>query len=174
MICNRCLRAAQRITLSSARPTLHLRPHTRTNASTAAPRQGSPTSSHTPPAATSAPGVSQPFSAPLTPSAKNQDIPTGKTTAAPAVPKSSVPAGTVLKGLNFMKNKQDPVALEDAAYPDWLWGVLAAKEGASKEAEVEGDLFCRFSLVQLVPPLPSLPRARLEGVKVKLFLGTCG
>lgn len=56
---------------------------------------------------------------------------------------SSVPAGTVLKGLNFMKNKQDPVALEDHEYPAWLWTALEKKAdamGSGKEAE--GDLFC--------------------------------
>jgi large subunit ribosomal protein L54 len=58
---------------------------------------------------------------------------------------SSVPAGTVLKGLNFMKNKQDPVAMEDHEYPDWLWEVLAEKKEAasSKGADAEGDLFCK-------------------------------
>lgn len=65
---------------------------------------------------------------------------------------SSVPAGTVLKGLNFFKNKQDPLALEDNEYPDWLWGVLAeaeAKKGG--EGEAEGDLF-GMSLPTPTPP----------------------
>lgn len=59
----------------------------------------------------------------------------------PAVVQSSVPAGTVLKGLNFMKNKQDPVAMEDHEYPAWLWNVLAEKDDKSSKDAVEGDLF---------------------------------
>ncbi|GAA5832072.1 hypothetical protein JCM11251_002807 [Rhodosporidiobolus azoricus] len=36
-------------------------------------------------------------------------------------PTSSCPAGTVMKGLNYIKDGQDPVALEDSEYPAWLW-----------------------------------------------------
>ncbi|EPS41354.1 hypothetical protein H072_4746 [Dactylellina haptotyla CBS 200.50] len=46
--------------------------------------------------------------------------------AATAKPKSvsSVPAGTVLKGINFNKKLQDPIALPDEEYPEWLWKCL--------------------------------------------------
>ena len=56
---------------------------------------------------------------------------------------SSVAAGTVMKGLNFMKTKQDPVALEDEEYPAWLWGVLEEVGGKGRDGEgvEEGDLF---------------------------------
>ncbi|KAK2806977.1 hypothetical protein FQN51_005780 [Onygenales sp. PD_10] len=37
---------------------------------------------------------------------------------------SGTPAGTKLKGLNYMKNKPEVFALEDHEYPDWLWGLL--------------------------------------------------
>lgn len=57
---------------------------------------------------------------------------------------SSVPAGTPLKGLNFLKNKDDPVALEDHEYPSWLWDVLK-KESKTADDKAEGDLFCMFS-----------------------------
>jgi len=41
-----------------------------------------------------------------------------------------------------MKNKQDPVAMEDHEYPDWLWNVLAEKESQAAGTGVsEGDLF---------------------------------
>ncbi|KAG0266038.1 39S ribosomal protein L37, mitochondrial [Mortierella polycephala] len=49
--------------------------------------------------------------------------------ATPAAPKakrtvvSSAPEGTVLKGLNYMKDGKDPVALADDAYPEWLWEI---------------------------------------------------
>ncbi|KAG0233478.1 39S ribosomal protein L37, mitochondrial [Actinomortierella wolfii] len=36
---------------------------------------------------------------------------------------SSAPEGTVLKGINYMKDGKDPVALPDDAYPDWLWEI---------------------------------------------------
>jgi large subunit ribosomal protein L54 len=55
--------------------------------------------------------------------------------------KSSITAGTPLKGLNFEKNKQDPVALPDDEYPEWLWTILARQEGVSEGAGM-GDLFC--------------------------------
>ncbi|KAG0356817.1 39S ribosomal protein L37, mitochondrial [Podila minutissima] len=47
---------------------------------------------------------------------------------APSAPKvkrapSSAPEGTVLKGLNYMKDGKNPVALADDAYPDWLWEI---------------------------------------------------
>ncbi|KAK6543960.1 hypothetical protein TWF694_000679 [Orbilia ellipsospora] len=37
---------------------------------------------------------------------------------------SSVPAGTVLKGLHYNKRLTEPVALADDEYPEWLWKVL--------------------------------------------------
>jgi large subunit ribosomal protein L54 len=37
---------------------------------------------------------------------------------------SSVPAGTPLQGLDIYKGKEAPVAMEDSAYPEWLWTVL--------------------------------------------------
>ncbi|KAF9419058.1 39S ribosomal protein L37, mitochondrial [Entomortierella beljakovae] len=36
---------------------------------------------------------------------------------------SSAPEGSVLKGLNYMKDGKDPVALADSAYPEWLWEI---------------------------------------------------
>lgn len=44
--------------------------------------------------------------------------------------RSSVPAGTPLKGLAFFKDKDAPIAMEDAEYPEWLWTVLAEVKGA--------------------------------------------
>ncbi|KAG0042463.1 39S ribosomal protein L37, mitochondrial [Gryganskiella cystojenkinii] len=46
----------------------------------------------------------------------------------PATPKvkraaSSAPEGSVLKGINFMKDGKDPLALADDAYPEWLWEI---------------------------------------------------
>ena len=66
---------------------------------------------------------------------------------------SSVAAGTVLKGLNFMKNQQDPIAMEDSEYPSWLWQVLnekGDKEGMGVGGD-EGDLFCTFTPCLVLP-----------------------
>lgn len=47
---------------------------------------------------------------------------------------SSVPAGTVLKGINIFKNGSDPIAKLDEEYPDWLWDLLdVEKQDALKE-----------------------------------------
>lgn len=51
------------------------------------------------------------------------DAPAADAAAAKA-PLSSCPEGTVLTGLNYLKNKTDPVALADDAYPEWLWSCL--------------------------------------------------
>ena len=62
----------------------------------------------------------------------------------PHLVKSSIPAGTPLKGLNFLKNQSDPVAMADDEYPDWLWTVLEKQEEKG-EAAAAGDLFCMSS-----------------------------
>ena len=58
----------------------------------------------------------------------------------PAEPRSSVKAGTVLRGLGYIKGKDPPIAREDHEYPDWLWGLLDKKNEGGKQ-EGEGDLF---------------------------------
>lgn len=114
-----------------------------------------PRHSQNPPAATST-SAAQPFSTPLTPAPSSVDkaspgATTSTSTPAPstattAAVKSSVAAGTVLKGLNFYKNKQDPLAKEDSEYPSWLWGLLAESGDKKKKGGAggvdEGDLFC--------------------------------
>lgn len=41
---------------------------------------------------------------------------------------SSCPEGTILKGINVMKNGQDPIAMADDKYPPWLWTILEPKQ----------------------------------------------
>jgi len=48
-----------------------------------------------------------------------------------------VAAGTPLRGLNFMKDKSDPLAMEDSQYPDWLWTILKDQQGAKLEEALE-------------------------------------
>ncbi|OBA19950.1 hypothetical protein METBIDRAFT_79273 [Metschnikowia bicuspidata var. bicuspidata NRRL YB-4993] len=51
-------------------------------------------------------------------------------------PKSSCAAGTVLN-LKVRKNGDEPVALEDLEYPEWLWDILdkSKTEAALKEED---------------------------------------
>lgn len=158
MICLRCLRATQRApqrapptgplhtlrTLTTSTPLSNATPVTTETTETALPRSTSGA-----PAATSTPGVSQPFSTPLEPSPSNLKLPTQtKQTKTPLRITSSCPAGTVLKGLNFTKGATDPVAKKDDDYPAWLWNVLAnptnsSDAAAAGKAADEGDLFSK-------------------------------
>ncbi len=170
MICRSCLRSASRAQIPTStstrrQPTRFLTtttplraasatPISATTATQSAARQGDSSSSHTPPTATST-SAAQPFSEPLTPAAS----PDLKATAAEAAKKkiaplvkSSIPAGQPLKGLNFLKDKQDPVALADDEYPSWLWTILDRQE---KKAEAgAGDLFCASFFFLYSNPTP--------------------
>lgn len=92
------------------------------------------------PAATST-AAAQPFSERDTPSPSGTSAPSKPARTAP---RSKVASGTPLKGLNYFKNKDDPVALEDEKYPDWLWTVLdpKAQPAAGAKQEVDPRLFC--------------------------------
>lgn len=109
------------------------------------------TFSHTPSSLT----ASQPTSSP------SESAATAGNTA--KHPPSSVPAGTVLKGLNFLKNHTDPVAMPDEDYPPWLWSVLSSTQSSSSSpsssspdggASADGDLFCKRSPSPITICLP--------------------
>ncbi|KAF1942634.1 hypothetical protein EJ02DRAFT_402218 [Clathrospora elynae] len=156
MICRNCLRVASRTRIINApinsrsqrclttTPSFqNATPISANTATQAAGRQGDSTSSHTPPTARST-SAAQPFSEPLTPAAspdlKAQAAKAAEKKATPLV-KSSIPAGQPLKGLNFLKNNTDPVALADDEYPSWLWTILDRQE---KKADAgAGDLFSK-------------------------------
>ncbi|KAH8675674.1 mitochondrial ribosomal protein L37-domain-containing protein [Xylariales sp. PMI_506] len=82
-------------------------------------------------------------SAPADASSATLGTPLGDATASEQNPVlSSCPEGTVLAGLNYLKNKTDPVALADDAYPAWLWDCLSvtvkkSDEGNMVDAEAE-------------------------------------
>lgn len=61
----------------------------------------------------------------------------GSSSVAPAPQRqpSSVPKGTVLKGINYLKDGKDPVALDDNEYPDWLWDLLDEKKQKQKTSK---------------------------------------
>lgn len=95
------------------------------------------------------PGVSQPLSTPTDgvpqpPAWVNPGKGPAAAAAAAAVssrePSSCTP-GTVLSGLNYIKNKPDIIALEDHEYPEWLWKLLDNK---SKNKNKDGgvDVSC--------------------------------
>ena len=52
--------------------------------------------------------------------------------SAGAAAASSCPPGTVLKGLNYLKDGQDPVALEDSEYPAWVFALPSNKAATTK------------------------------------------
>ncbi|KAK5706633.1 hypothetical protein LTR97_001623 [Elasticomyces elasticus] len=140
MICQRCLRLARHNGAARAFSQSTSVRSTLVTAQTTTATNPRP-DGH--PAATST-SAAQPFSTPLSPKPSKQDLPiTRNPKPAARATRSSVPAGTVLRGLNFMKNKQDPVAMEDHEYPDWLWDVLAEKEGQADSGVNEGDLFAK-------------------------------
>jgi Mitochondrial ribosomal protein L37 len=45
--------------------------------------------------------------------------------------------------LNFIKGREDPLALPEEDYPEWLWKILdSGKKGGEEGKEELGDEFC--------------------------------
>ncbi|ODH51932.1 hypothetical protein GX48_01945 [Paracoccidioides brasiliensis] len=86
----------------------------------------------TPFLSSSSPSTALPGAAPPPPPA----TPESKEDAPPRVI-SGTPAGTKLKGLNYMKNQPEVFALEDDEYPDWLWSLL---DDAKKKSNTDGEV----------------------------------
>ncbi|KAL7815311.1 mitochondrial ribosomal protein L37 domain-containing protein [Trichoderma aethiopicum] len=57
--------------------------------------------------------------------------------------RSICPEGTVLTGLNYIKGGQDPVALKDEEYPEWLWSCLDVMKKADAADDNLGDEFSK-------------------------------
>ncbi|PHH65540.1 hypothetical protein CDD81_2320 [Ophiocordyceps australis] len=55
----------------------------------------------------------------------------GETPQATTTVRSICREGTVLRGLNYLKGGQDPVALRDDDYPEWLWTCLDFKKSSA-------------------------------------------
>ena len=52
-----------------------------------------------------------------------------------------------MAGLNYIKGGNDPVALADEEYPDWLWTCLDTNRDLSEGSSMEvGDEYCKLSL----------------------------
>jgi large subunit ribosomal protein L54 len=124
MICRQCLRRA-----SALRPQSRISRFISTTPAPAAP-----------PAATATDAAAPQFSNPLAgTSSPSKPRPAG-------LPVSSAPAGTQLKGINYLKNAEDPVALPEEEYPEWLWRCLDAKKDDNAGAAAAGDEFCMHPL----------------------------
>ncbi|KAF3056016.1 hypothetical protein GL218_07240 [Daldinia childiae] len=127
MICQRCLQRAS--ALSSRIPLRSPAPFLRPFSSTIARRTSSPAPESSSPSTSESPAFSTPLA----------DVATEEK---PAL--SACPEGTVLTGLNFFKNRTDPVALADDAYPVWLWKCLEVQKKADEEADDDaGDEFSK-------------------------------
>ncbi len=151
MICQRCLVRLQSSSLAKTRFfSVASSVSTLSESPSPSSSRGPPTDSHEGrPAATST-SAAQPFSTPLMPVPKKM-TPSGSIDQIEAILKSSVPAGTPLKGLGYLKNKDPPVALEDHEYPAWLWTLLDQGQKASKQdGSLDGDL---FGMAQSYEPL---------------------
>ncbi|XMA17544.1 hypothetical protein WAI453_010335 [Rhynchosporium graminicola] len=134
MICTRCIRASLR--LPSKPSSIRLVSHSRALLLEATP----PTSS---PAVQSQPSLAQPFSTPLT-SPSDKPAPVPISASKPTIV-SSCTAGTPLRGLNYMKGRDDPIALAEDEYPEWLWRCLDKKVEEGEGGEGTGDEFWVWS-----------------------------
>ncbi|MCJ1379732.1 hypothetical protein MMC17_002835 [Xylographa soralifera] len=139
MICQRCLYRLQVSHISAKRFASTIASIAKSSTSSA-PR-GPPRGSHEgAPAATST-SAAQRFSTPL-----SSSIPTlsSSVTSELETVVSSVPAGTPLKGLGYLKGKDPPLAKEVHEYPNWLWSLLdEGKEGKNEDGDDLGDTYSK-------------------------------
>lgn len=134
MICQRCLLQVRASYPASSRGASANSARAKASILFTPRRRPSPTTSKNPPTAQSF--SNSPPSPDPSPSATNPSEPTTV---------SSVPAGTPLKGLGYLKGIDPPLAKEDNEYPKWLWGLLdegkmAGKKGGGDE---QGDSYCK-------------------------------
>ncbi|QSZ33194.1 hypothetical protein DSL72_002780 [Monilinia vaccinii-corymbosi] len=143
MICSRCLKRRTFSRLQS-HSQCQSRAFTSTPLLSSTPPTSTPSSPRTagPPTATST-GVAQPFSTPLSPSPAALGISSHPAKKSVPLPTSSVPAGTILRGLNFLKGRDEPVALKEEEYPEWLWHCLDAKMAVGGNEASGGDEFSK-------------------------------
>ncbi len=139
--------------------------HTSTTPSTSpSPRQPPPDitlpSSKTSPSATSknTPGISQPLSTPMLPSTSSASRPNQSKPPKQQKLVGSLPGGTPLNGLGYLKAKPTVLAKEDDEYPDWLWTLLVTESGSKTRnglsaADVAGRLPRPLSL-HICPIVP--------------------
>ncbi|KAG0128392.1 mitochondrial ribosomal protein L37-domain-containing protein [Tuber indicum] len=76
--------------------------------------------------------------------------------------KSGTPGGTVLKNINFLKNRSDPIAMEDSEYPEWLWSMLENKAGAMGDSAAAGDAYSKSKKQRDLAKKQAAKVARME------------
>ena len=158
-------------------PTSTLPSHS--NAITRQTRRQPYSSAPTAPTSHSSPSTTQPLTAPLssshpspntssTPSADPETPNTPPPTPIPDLPISSVPGGEPLKGLAYLKNKPQILAMEDDQYPPWLWTILDdSKDGASSGVDEVG-----LEKVDLNGTFLSTPRVSNLNLRFLMSMGT--
>ncbi|KAH8733111.1 mitochondrial ribosomal protein L37-domain-containing protein [Phaeosphaeriaceae sp. PMI808] len=136
MICHNCLRAASRAricipTIKTSQAQRYLGTSSRLSNATQTPATSTSTVQ----------SISTPLTPAPSPDLEKQTAEASKKKVASLV-RSSIAAGTPLKGLNFEKSKSDPIALADDEYPPWLWTLLSRQEKTAEGAG-QGDLFSK-------------------------------
>ena len=63
---------------------------------------------------------------------------------------SSCKPGTVLQGLNILKDGSDPVALPDEEYPPWLWTLLDTNKVEYSDSEKLSRKYLRMRNKDLI------------------------
>lgn len=87
------------------------------------------------------PGLSQPLSTPMLPSTSTASKPIKLKQPKQQKLAGSIPGGTPLQGLGYLKAKPTILAKEDDEYPDWLWTLLIPEGGPkSKDGMSAADV----------------------------------
>ena len=151
MLCSTCRRSllsrlpfALRTSPSSSSRSVATVPTTQ-NAPPSQPPPSSPEPNAPPPAiSSSTPGISQPLSTPTLSSTSTAKPQPGKEIPNATKLVGSVPGGTPLYGVAYLKAKPTVLAMEDDAYPKWLWG-LTDEGKKSAGGDAVPDLAGKFS-----------------------------
>lgn len=160
-VCAACRRA---LITTLRRPSPHFVPirtvATVPSTSNAAPANPPPPTAQqtTPATSSSKPAVSQPYTTPEI-SPKNTLKAAGADLSRPPTTvklQGSLPGGTELKGLTYIKGAPALVALEDDEYPAWLWTLLTPKSSAIDGQLAKGDLAGSQLPLQPLNPPPQL------------------
>ena len=79
------------------------------------------------------PDLSQPPSTPMPPTTSSPSTPNQSKESKQQKLVGSIPGGTPLLGLAYLKAKPLVLAKEDDEYPDWLWTLLAPESGSTSK-----------------------------------------
>jgi hypothetical protein len=73
-----------------------------------------------------------------------------------------------MKGLNYLKGRDDPVALPEEEYPEWLWRCLDAKFKEEEDGGGIGDEFCELFCPSYVTGLSFHPASLQHNISYHL------